>query len=342
VVIGPDILRIGTTTVLNVDQRQASHKAVVLEPPSHADGETLYLRNTSGGVRKVIHVQDAAGNTKFLLDTNGDLSCNTIKFSLSGVGIVHSTNGLLSVKDHLDIHGVRLDQHGLRFTIHGGSYTPGGISLAGGGGMAPGEVFFNNNQRIRAIGPNLQATGPLFHAEGGIIAQGMQAYLYHVTGLMYVYAPPTGSARTAYEAPCRTKNRSDRRAVHMGFHAPITGGVEIHLSAELRSHSRPMWLSYMVVDTATGGQVVQPSDHHGVMNNGARSAKEQTDVDQGRFANFAVWTGLVPGRLYELRIVTSAADRGAGDPSGEWLQAQDARVLIKPLLSGVQSGVISG
>lgn len=316
-----DRISVGNT-VIRADLGNTTEPLLTLRPPSNVDGETIFLQNNSGGVRNVIHIKDSSGTTKFKVDTNGLVTATDI-------------NLLNSPKDtsSLDIDGVHLDQYGLVFTRQGGAYRPGGLVFNTGGGLTGKKWLFDSKEGIYAQGSNIVSSGDLLISDGGILARGMTTRLYEVSGVMYIPIPQDPGGPQGVYAPPKVSAGGATRNAHMPFQGPPTGIVEVHLSVAVRAYSRPVYVSYQVVDMVTGSLVVDAQDRHGVINNGARSAEEQTDVDEVRVNSFAVWRSLVPGRNYEIRIQTRAADTGKGDVGKAWTQANGCRVLIRPVMT---------
>lgn len=335
--MGPDKVDVGTAIRMKTDANVDGHQLMVLRPPVNPNGDTMFLQ-AEGGIRNVLRIKDAAGGVVFLLDSDGNLTCNTLKI------LKDPTD-----RNNLYLNGVHLHRGGLHFTNTqwgtglGGSYRPDGLSFSGGGGMSGGQVTLNNNQRIYANGAGIGISGQVTNFEGGILVNGMASQLYHVSGTMFIPIPQKpGGPQGSYEPPCRTTSKTNRRDVRMGFDGPTTGRVKISWSVEIRAYSRPVYVSFGIQDMATGGWVVSPSDDHACVNNGARAAGEQSDVDHVTTASFAVVGGLVPGRPYNLVVFTRAADTGAGDVGKTWTQANNARFMIEPVLTSFGFGVVSG
>ena len=319
-------------TVLRADANTPGHTLVTLRPPVNPTGETIFLQNNSGGTRNVIHIKDAAGATKFLVDTNG-------------VATVWDLNILSKPADtsKLTCDGVILDQNGLQFTWQGGAYRPGSLAFNNGGSLSGAQLVFNNGRGFYSSGGNVVSSGDLLVSDGGILARGMTTIFYEASGILYIPIPQVpGGPEGAYAPPNRTASATDVRSVHMPFVGPPTGVVEVHLSTNLRSYSRPVYVSFEVRDMAANSVFLAAADRHGCMNNGARSAGEQTDIDQVRTGSFTTLSGLVPGRQYEIRIQTRAADTGAGDVGKKWARADGCRVLIRPVMTAYAEAWVHG
>jgi hypothetical protein len=314
------------TVRIRMDDASENAKALTLTPPKHAKGEGIYLNNAGAiGVRNVIRIADSNDATLFLLDSDGNITCKSI-------------NGDALDKD-FTFDGLTLDKNGLVFHA-GGEYRPGGLVLKGGGLFDGSQLTFVNNRRIYSRGQNLVVDAPLTEFEGGYTALGMHTYMYTVSGTMFIPVPPyspsghTAAAEGKYAAPQSRENGASAytRKIHLPFEGPSTGAVEIFTSVEVRSFSRPTWVSYEIRDvtaSSTGVIVLRADDAHSAMNNGARAQPE--DIDQVRVTNFNVVSGLTPGRKYELRVLCRAADPGYTDRNFRWILANRYRALIRPL-----------
>jgi hypothetical protein len=231
----------------------------------------------------------------------------------------------------------------LVFTWQGGAFRPGSVSFNTGGSLSGGQWVFDNGRGFYHQGPNVVSSGDLLISDGGILARGMTTRFYEASGILYIPIPQVpGGAQGVYAPPYRTKSTGDPRAVHMPFTAPQTGVVEVHLSVAVRAYSRPVYVSFEVRDMVTDTAFLVSDDRHGCINNGARSAGEQTDVDEVRTGSFTTLSGMVPGRSYEVRIHTRAADTGAGDVGKTWTQASGCRVLIRPVMTSYAEAWING
>jgi hypothetical protein len=298
--------------------------------------ETIYLNNAliKGRARNVFRIADASDSTVFLIDSEGNVTCKSI-------------NGD-TLDRPIEFDGLTLDKNGLVFHA-GGEYRPNGLVFKDGGGLSPTTLTLEGGS-ITSKNKNLVVDTALAEFSGGMIARGMKTWLYNVGGTLFIPVPPynpgghTAAAEGRYASPSDRENSNVnyRRKIVMDFVGPATGAVEIQLSVEIRSFSRPTWVSYEIFEKATPTNVIlAANDRHGCVNNGARAVAEQTDVDQVRSANFHVVGGLTPGREYQLRVVCRAADPGYSERNLRWIQASGCRVIIKPLMTSLVTGEIA-
>ena len=347
---GSQSVKVGSLTIDGLGNISSGLNIYRIAPQANQGYQSLRVSNvpgadtirvdgsTGGGRRGVLRVVNGTGATVFLLDSDGNVTCKNLIVS----------GDITDADKSLELDGVTLDKNGLVFWA-GGAYRPASWVLKNGGAFDGTTLEFTGGHKItthNTTSPkNLTFTAPMTLASGGFMASGMTTAMYEVSGLLAIPVPEyTGTANDGkwdYPYNKDTAGKQKRR-IFIPFDGPPTGAVEIIFSAEVRSYSRPTWVSYSVYDQTDNKYIREVSTAWSVLNNGARAEDNQSDVDQMRGANPNILTGLLIGHRYELRILTRAATPGPSDKEWKWVYAFGVRVLIRPVMTKVVTDVIEG